>query len=56
MPPMVRFLAVVVLLQLVLWTLVPSLLYTVLPLDSLEAVAWGSGYSLDNAKHPPLTG
>ena len=56
MPPMVRFLAVVVLLQLVLWTLVPSLLYTVLPLDSLEAVAWGSGFSLGNAKHPPLTG
>ena len=56
MPPMVRFLGVVVLLQLVLWTLAPSLLYTILPLDSLEAVAWGSGFSLGNAKHPPLTG
>ncbi len=56
MPPMVRFLGVVVLLQLVLWTLVPSLLYTVLPLDTLEAIAWGSGFSLGNAKHPPLTG
>ncbi len=56
MPPMVHFLGVVVLLQLVLWTLVPSLLYTILPLDSLEAVAWGSGFSLGNAKHPPLTG
>lgn len=56
MPPMVRFLGVIVLFQLVLWTLVPSLLYTVLPLDSLEAVAWGSGLSLGNAKHPPLTG
>ena len=56
MPPMVRFLSVIVLLQLVLWTLAPSLLYTILPLDSLEAVAWGSGFSLGNAKHPPLTG
>ncbi len=56
MPPMVRFLSIIVLLQLVLWTLVPSVLYTILPLDSLEAVAWGSGFSLGNAKHPPLTG
>ena len=56
MPTMVRFLSLIVLLQLVLWTLVPSLLYTILPLDSLEAVAWGSGFSLGNAKHPPLTG
>ena len=55
-PPIVRFLFLVLLLQLVLWTLVPALLYTILPLDSLEAVAWGSGFSLGNAKHPPLTG
>ncbi len=53
---MVRFLDIMLLLQLVLWTLVPSILYTVLPLDSLEAAAWGSGFSLGNAKHPPLTG
>ena len=55
-PLMVRFLGVVVLLQLVLWTLVPGLLFNILPLDSLEAAAWGSGFSLGNAKHPPLTG
>ena len=56
MPPVVRFLGVVMLLQLVLWTLVPSLLYSVLPLDVLETIAWGSGFSLGNAKHPPLAG
>ena len=56
MPPVVRFLGLIALLHLVLWTLVPSVLYTVLPLDSLEAAAWGSGFSLGNAKHPPLTG
>lgn len=56
MPPMAKFLGVIALLHLVLWTLMPSVLYTVLPLDSLEAVAWGSGFSLGNAKHPPLTG
>ena len=56
MPPPVRFLSIILLLQLVLWTIIPDLLYTVLPLDSLEVEAWGSGFSLGNAKHPPLTG
>ena len=56
MPPAMRFLGVVMLLQLVLWTLLPDLLFSVLPLDTLEAIAWGSGFSLGNAKHPPLTG
>ena len=55
-PPIVRFLGVIMLLHLVFWTLIPDLYYSVLPLDSLEAVAWGSGFSLGNAKHPPLTG
>ena len=55
-PPAVRFLCAVVLLQLVLWTLVPGVLFKILPLDTLEATAWGSGFSLGNAKHPPLTG
>ena len=55
-PPTVRFLGAVMLLHLALWTILPDLLYSVLPLDSLEAVAWGSGFSLGNAKHPPLTG
>ena len=55
-PPIVRLLGIIMLLHLVLWTLIPDLLYTALPLDSLEATAWGSGFSLGNAKHPPLTG
>ena len=55
-PLLIRLLGAILLLHLVLWTLVPDLLYSVLPLDSLEAVAWGSGFSLGNAKHPPLTG
>ena len=55
-PPAVRFLGIVLLLQLVLWTVLPDLLFSVLPLDTLEAIAWGSGFTLGNAKHPPLTG
>ena len=44
MPPAMRFLGVVMLLQLVLWTIVPDLLFSILPLDTLEAIAWGSGF------------
>ena len=55
-PPIVQFLCLIMLLHLVFWTLIPALYYSVLPLDSLEAIAWGSGFSLGNAKHPPLTG
>ena len=55
-PPLMRFLGIVLLLHLSLLTLAPDLMYSILPLDSLEAVAWGSGFSLGNAKHPPLTG
>ena len=53
---MVRFLWAVLLAQMLVWTLIPDALYSVLPLDSLEALAWGGGFSLGNAKHPPLTG
>ena len=56
MPTSVRFLCIVLLIQVVLWTLIPSLLYSILPLDALETAAWGSGFSLGNAKHPPLSG
>lgn len=55
-PGVVRFLGAILLAQLIVWTLVPDLLYSILPLDALEALAWGSGFSLGNAKHPPLTG
>jgi len=55
-PSAVRFLGTVLLLQLVFWTILPDLIFSVLPLDTLEAIAWGSGFSLGNAKHPPLTG
>jgi len=39
-----------------LWTLVPSLFYRVLPLDTAEAVSWGSVFTWGNSKHPPLPG
>ena len=41
--------------HLVVWTLVPSLLNTNLPLDTIEAIAWGNGWPLGWDKHPPLS-
>ncbi len=41
--------------HLVIWTLVPSFLNTNLPLDTIEAIAWGNGWPLGWDKHPPLS-
>ena len=41
--------------HLMLWTLVPSLLNTNLPLDTIEALAWGSNLDWGFNKHPPLS-
>lgn len=42
------------LLQLVGWTLVPTLVLANLPLDVVEGLAWGHEWQLGYAKHPPL--
>ncbi len=41
--------------HLILWTLIPSLTNVNLPLDTIEALAWGSDLSWGNNKHPPLS-
>lgn len=41
--------------HLVAWTLVPALCNTSLPLDSVEAVLWGSEWQWGYDKHPPLS-
>lgn len=40
----------------VVWTLLPLLCNTCLPLDSIEAVMWGSQWAWGYDKHPPLSG
>ena len=40
-------------LHLILWTLVPSLTNNNLPLDTIEALAWGSNLDWGFNKHPP---
>jgi 4-amino-4-deoxy-L-arabinose transferase-like glycosyltransferase len=41
--------------HLILWTLVPSLTNNNLPLDTIEALAWGSNLDWGFNKHPPVS-
>ena len=41
--------------HLSIWTLIPSLTNTNLPLDTIEALAWGSNLDWGFNKHPPLS-
>ena len=50
-----KILAIFLLSHLVFWTLVPSLSNQNLPLDVIEAIAWGYGWPLGWEKHPPLS-
>ncbi|MDA7572642.1 glycosyltransferase family 39 protein [Candidatus Pelagibacter sp.] len=41
--------------HLIIWTLVPSLTNNNLPLDTIEALAWGSNLDWGFSKHPPAS-
>ena len=41
--------------HLVLWTIIPYISNTNLPLDTIEALAWGSKLDWGYGKHPPLS-
>ena len=41
--------------HLAIWTLVPTLTNQNLPLDTIEALAWGSNFDWGFNKHPPLS-
>ena len=41
--------------HLIVWTLVPSISNTNLPLDTIEALAWGNELQFGYHKHPPLS-
>ena len=43
------------LVHLTIWTLVPSISNINLPLDTIEALAWGSNLDWGYSKHPPLS-
>ena len=44
-----------IIVHLILWTLVPSLTNNNLPLDTIEALAWGSNLDWGYNKHPPVS-
>ena len=41
--------------HLIVWTLIPSLTNQNLPLDTIEALAWGSNLDWGYNKHPPMS-
>jgi 4-amino-4-deoxy-L-arabinose transferase-like glycosyltransferase len=41
--------------HLIIWTLIPSISNNNLPLDTIEALAWGSNIDWGFSKHPPLS-
>ena len=41
--------------HLILWTLIPTLTNNNLPLDTIEALAWGSNLDWGFNKHPPFS-
>ena len=42
-------------IHLVIWTLIPTLTNNNLPLDTIEALAWGSNLDWGFNKHPPMS-
>ena len=42
-------------IHLLIWVLVPSFTNKNLPLDTIEALAWGSNLDWGFNKHPPLS-
>ena len=41
--------------HLIVWTAIPSLTNNNLPLDTIEALAWGSNLDWGFNKHPPMS-
>ena len=41
--------------HLIVWTLIPSISNTNLPLDTIEALAWGTNLDWGYNKHPPVS-
>ena len=49
------FFAIFIIFHLLVWTLIPGLSNNNLPLDTIEALAWGSNLDWGFNKHPPLS-
>ena len=51
-----NYLFIYLISHLLIWTLIPSVVNTNLPLDTIEALAWGSDLKWGFEKHPPMSG
>jgi len=50
-----NYLTFFLILHLIIWTLVPTISNHNLPLDTIEAIAWGNNLDWGYSKHPPLS-
>ena len=50
-----KLIFIFLLTHLVVWTLIPSVTNNNLPLDTIEALAWGSNLDWGFDKHPPMS-
>ena len=50
-----KIFCIFLILHLILWTLIPTISNVNLPLDTIEALAWGSNLEWGYSKHPPLS-
>ena len=51
----IKYFHLFLILHLILWTIVPTLSNQNLPLDTIEALAWGSNLDWGFNKHPPFS-
>ena len=51
---LLRYLFAFIAVWAVLLTAIPTIFYTVLPLDTIETIMWSHPLAMGNAKHPPL--
>jgi len=50
-----KYFVIFIFVHLIIWTLVPSISNVNLPLDTIEALAWGNEINWGYNKHPPLS-
>ena len=49
-----KFLYYLIFFHIILWTAIPTIVNTNLPLDTIEALAWGNDLKLGYDKYPPV--
>ena len=51
----IKFFYIYLIIHLIIWTFIPTLTNNNLPLDTIEALAWGSNLDWGFNKHPPMS-